>query len=131
MESAKFMAIPLRHRRALEMLVEQKRRDRFGGIGIGALRDEDDVLTLEQIMQPLWERGLIEDLTQTEMGNSGKYFARITRLGEICLQVGFMLRDVRSVTEAEMKLLEGDVPASAAAKRLAQHDASEEQEAIA
>ena len=131
--STLFVVIPPRHLRALKMLVEQKGRDRFGGIGIGALRDEDEPFTLEHITDPLFSRGLIEDLTGTEMESSGKYFVRITRLGEVCLGLGIMLRESRKTTDVEMRILGGDLSplAATAAKRLAQLDASEEKEAIA
>jgi hypothetical protein len=97
------MEIPPRHRRALEMLREQKTRDSLGGIGKGALRDEDEPFTLEQIADPLLQRGLIEDLTWTDLGAGGKYFVRITPLGEACLGLGYMLRETRKATLAECK----------------------------
>jgi hypothetical protein len=136
-DSAKFIVIPPRHRRALEMLREQKQRDLLGSIGRGALRDEDDPFTLEQIAEPLLQRGLIEDLTWTDLGAGGKYFVRITRLGEICLGLGYMLRETRKTTLEEMKLLSATARAevtllpAATAERLAKHDASDEKEAIA
>jgi hypothetical protein len=139
--SAKFIEMIPRHRRALEMLVAQKKRDSFGGIGVGALRDEDEPFTLEEIVQPLWERGLVEDLTQTELGSGGKYFVRITRLGEVCLGLGYMLRERRKATQDELQQLAGAQPAppqlpamdsvAEIAKRLGAFDANEEQEAIA
>jgi hypothetical protein len=133
--SVKFMLIPPRHRRALEMLMEQTKRDPLGAIGRGALRDEDDPFTLEQIVSPLWDRGLIEDLTWTDLGEGGKYFVRITKLGKICLGLGYMLRETRKPTLAEWKGL-GEQAAittlpPGTAERLAQHDAKEEKEAIA
>jgi hypothetical protein len=100
------------------------------------MRDEDDVLTLEQIIDPLWERGLIEDLTWTDLKDSGKYFLRLTQLGDICLSLGYMLREPRKVTLAEMKFLAGQertittLPPGTA-ERLAKYDANEEKEAIA
>jgi hypothetical protein len=103
-----FMPITPRHRRALEMLAQQKKRDSLGGIGVGAMCDEDDVFTLEQIVTPLSERGLIEDLTETELGASGKYFVRITRTGEICLALGCMLREPRKITLPELAQLNTD-----------------------
>jgi hypothetical protein len=101
----RFMQIPPRHQRALEMLREQRTRDPLGAIGAGALRDEDDPFTLEQIANPLWERGLIEDLTGTEMETAGRYFVRITPLGLVCLGLGYMLREPRKATEHEMMQL--------------------------
>jgi hypothetical protein len=120
-----FMPISPRHRRALEMLVEQKKRDSLGGIGIAALHDEDDVFTLEQITEPLMERGLIEDLTWTDLEAAGKYFVRITPLGDVCLAFGQMLREPRIVSDKAMKMLL-QPPASANP-----HDPNEEREAIA
>jgi hypothetical protein len=107
--SEKFMAIPPRHRRALEMLVEQKQRDRLGALGRGALREEDEGFTLEQIVEPLWERGLIEDLTGTELGDGGKYFLRITPLGQMCLGMGVMLRETRKPSAPEQQLLTAEM----------------------
>ena len=100
-----YMPIPPRHARALGMLIEQWKRDRLGAIGMGALREDDDTLTLEQIVQPLWDRGLIEDLTATEMGQPGKYFVRITPLGKVCFDVGHMPRDPRKPSDDELKSL--------------------------
>lgn len=133
---AKFVEILPRHRRALEMLASialDAKRDIFGCIGFPALRDEDDVFTLEQIVDPLLVRGLIEDLTGTEMGDSGKYFVRITPLGAFCLGVGLMLRDARKSTPEEMKKyltpIEGDVAIPRPAFNNP-HDPNEEREAI-
>ena len=109
----KFMTIPPRHQRALQMLMEQRKKDLLGGIGVGALRDEDEPFSLEQIVQPLWMRGLVEDLTETEMGGAGKYFVRITALGVVCFDLGMMLRDPRSVTDAEIKGLRLETPSEA------------------
>lgn len=132
--STKFMVIPPRHQRALEMLVDQKHRDRFGGIGVGAMREEDDVLTLEQIVEPLAARGLVEDLTQTEMGESGRFFVRITRLGELCLSLGGMLREQRKMTEDERRWitpLMNPTEKTVGHLRIISGDPSEEKEAIA
>lgn len=112
----KFMVIPPRHQRALELLAviaRQPSRDILGAIGVAALRDEDEPFTLEQIVQPLWERGLIEDLTETELGSGGRYFVRITTLGVVCLGLGMMLRDPRKVTEAEIQGLQLEMPTEA------------------
>jgi hypothetical protein len=136
MENPNFMVIPPRYQRALEMLRAQRLRDNLGAIGKGAMRDEDDVLTLEQIVDPLWERGLIEDLTWTDLKEGGKYFVRLTQLGDICLSLGYMLREPRKVTLAEMKFLAGQetrittLPPGTS-ERLAKYDANEEKEAIA
>lgn len=111
----RFMAIPPRHQRALEMLavISRQPRDIYGAIGVAALRDEDEPFTLEQIVSPLMERGLIEDLSQTELGKGGKYFVRITRLGEICLSLGYMLREPRKVADPELKTLSDGLPREA------------------
>lgn len=129
-----FLVIPPRHLRALEFLMQQKKRDALGGIGIGAMREEDEPFALEQIIDPLWDRGLIEDLTDTELGAAGKHFIRITLLGEVCLGMGFMLREPRRMDDTELGLLNGLPPhpkVIETAKRLAQYNASDEQEAIA
>lgn len=134
---AQFMELIPRHRRALEMLAGialDAKRDIFGCIGFPALRDQDDVFTLEQIVDPLLVRGLIEDLTGTEMQESGKYFVRITPLGSFCLGLGLMLRDARKSTPEEMKKYltpeAGDVVIPRPAFNNP-HDPNEEQEAIA
>lgn len=136
--NSKFMAIPPRHRVALEMLLVQRRnRDGFGCIGTGALRDEDEPFTLEQIVKPLFERGLIEDLTETDLGAGGQYFVRITQLGKACLGLGYMLRDPRTATEAEIKKsIEAEVmtnllPPPMLNTNLSKYDPNEEKEAIA
>ena len=135
-----FMPIPPRYRRALEMLVEQKKHDALGGIGVAALRDEDEPFSLEQIIQPLWDRGLIEDLTSTDLGSAGKYFVRITRLGELCLGLGYMLRAARNSSEAEIAKLTaadaGEQSKVAETLNIAKpsnnpYDPNEEREAIA
>ena len=133
---AQFIEILPRHRRALEMLASialDAKRDILGCIGFLALRDEGDQFTLEQIAEPLLVRGLIEDLSGTEMGDSGKYFVRITPLGAFCLGVGLMLRDSRKSTVAEMKKYLTPEAGDVAIPRPAfenPHDPNEEQEAI-
>jgi hypothetical protein len=118
------------------MLLEQRKHDGLGSIGKGALRDEDEPFTLEQIVDPLFERGLIEDLTWTDLGEGGKYFVRLTKLGEACLGMGIMLREVRKTTYNEWKTLTTGAATittlpPGAAERLAKHDPNEEKEAIA
>jgi hypothetical protein len=81
-----FLEIIPRHRRALEQLREQKKRDALGGIGWAALRDEEDTFTLEQICAPLLERGLL------------------------CLGMGYMLKVPRVTTEAEIKKYIEELP---------------------
>jgi hypothetical protein len=107
-----FMVIIPRHLRVLKELLAQKPKDQFGGIGWGALRDEDDPFAYDQLFIPLLERGLIEDLTATELGSAGKYFVRITQLGVVCAGMGVMLRDTRKATDAEMKALTLPAPAA-------------------
>jgi hypothetical protein len=135
------MVIPPRHLRALEMLRERRHLAGLGEIGRGALRDEDDVLTLEQIVEPLEQRGLIEDLTQTDLGDGGKYFVRITPLGSMCLALGYMLRETRKTTNEEMKLIAAALPepmimtapptATQRVRYVNPYDPNEEKEAIA
>jgi hypothetical protein len=96
----------------LQVLAAQRKKDHLGGIGWGALRDEEEPFTYEQIINPLLERGLIEDLTATDLGSAGKYFVRITPLGIVCLGLGVMLRDPRRVTDAELKALSVPPPPS-------------------
>lgn len=128
--SEKFMQIPPRHRRALELLLKEKKKciSGFGEIGTGALRDEDEPFTLEQIVGPLEERGLIEDLTWTDLGDAGKYFSRITPLGEFCLGLGYMLRAPSKIGMEELKKFTGELPPPPTTNP---HDPNEEKEAIA
>ena len=132
--SSRFMVIPPRHVRALQMLVSQRDRDMLGGIGVGALLEDDDVLTIEQIVQPLWERGLVEDLTKTSMGEPGRYFIRITRLGQQCLALGAMLREQRKFTDEERQWitpLVNPTETTVGNLRIISGDPDEEKEAIA
>lgn len=107
------MPIIPRHQRLLEELRKHKERDMLGGIGWGALRDEDDPLSYDQLFQPLTERGLIEDLTDTDLGSAGRYFVRITALGERCLALGMMVRNPRITSDLEIAKLTGPPPAPA------------------
>jgi hypothetical protein len=100
-----FIVIIPRHLRVLKELTTQKPKDLYGAIGWGALRDEDDAFSYGQLFGPLMERGLIEDLTATEMGSAGKHFVRITPLGSVCMNLGLMLRDPRKLTVEELKTL--------------------------
>jgi hypothetical protein len=109
-----FMTIIPRHQRVLKELTKQRKKDQYGGIGWGALRDEDDAFTYEQLFEPLLARGLIEDLTATDFGIGGKYFVRITPLGTLCMGLGLMLRDARKLTNAEITTLTLPAPATAA-----------------
>lgn len=97
-----FMPIIPRHQRLLAKLEEQRRVDQFGGIGWRGLMDEEEPFTIDQLFKPLMERGLVEDLSQTEIGNAGIYFVRITKLGMICLRLGMMLKEPRPTTEKEI-----------------------------
>jgi len=105
--SEHFMPIIPRHKRLLEDLRAQKARDFLGGIGWGALKDEDEPFTYEELFTPLMQRGLIEDLSATELGAGGKYFVRITALGERCLSLGVMLKYPRHTTEQEIQKILG------------------------
>jgi hypothetical protein len=98
-----FMVITPRHQRVLTELnavkaTAQKMGDTLDAIGWGALRDEDDPFSYDQLFGPLLNRGMIEDLTATELGSGGKYFVRITQLGIVCMSLGLMLRDERKPT---------------------------------
>jgi hypothetical protein len=94
-----------RHERLLKRLVEQKGIDRYGGIGWRGLMDENELYTIDQLFKPLIERGLVEDLSATELGQRGTYFVRITPLGEHCLSLGLMLLEPRSMTPREMAVI--------------------------
>lgn len=107
----KFMVIIPPHRRVLERLLAQKLVDALGMLGKAAVRGDNDVLTLAELTQPLLDRGMIEDLTKTEMGASGRLFLRITRIGELCLDMGVMLRDARCFTIEELSGLAEKAPA--------------------
>ena len=100
--SEHFMPIIPRHRRLLEELRLQKTKDMLGGIGWGALKGEDEPFTYEELFLPLMQRGLIEDLTETELGSAGKYFVRITPIGERCLGLGVMLKYPRPTSDLEL-----------------------------
>jgi hypothetical protein len=110
-----FMVIMPRHLRILTELTAvkttaQKMGDTLDAIGWGALRDEDDPLSYDQLFGPLLNRGLIEDLTATELGSGGKYFVRITPLGIVCMNLGLMLRDERKLTLEELKVISQPAP---------------------
>jgi hypothetical protein len=98
-----FMPIIPRHHRLMVRLVEQKTIDTFGCIGWRGLMDENELFTIDQLFKPLVERGLVEDLSKSDLGNAGAYFVRITPLGEYCLALGYMLREPRVMTDAEVK----------------------------
>jgi hypothetical protein len=105
-----FMVIMPRHLRVLQELAAVKATarnmgDTLDAIGWGALRDEDDPFSYDQLFGPLLERGLIEDLTSTELATGGKYFVRITPLGTLCMGLGLMLRDQRKPTPRELQAL--------------------------
>jgi hypothetical protein len=101
----KFVAIMPRHQRLLRDLYEQRKYDPFGGIGWRGLMDEDEQFTAELLFGPLLERGLIEDCSQAHQSESGKYFVHITALGIACMNVGYLPKDARHPSSAELKLL--------------------------
>jgi hypothetical protein len=100
-----FVPIIPRHIRLMQRLVDQKKIDRLGCIGWRGLMDEDEVFTIDQLFKPLRERGLVEDLTKSDLGNAGVYFVHITPLGEKCLGLGYMLREPRVMSDAEQNVL--------------------------
>jgi hypothetical protein len=51
----------------------------------------------------LIERGLVEDCSEAHQSESGKFFLHITALGVACMNVGYILRDPRPMSGAEMK----------------------------
>jgi hypothetical protein len=100
--SQNFMPIMPRHQRILGALEMRRHVDMFGGIGWKGLLDDEEVFDFDVLFQPLIDRGLIEDLSDTEMGPAGRYFVRITPLGRICNGIGLMLRAPRVTSEAEL-----------------------------
>jgi hypothetical protein len=110
-----FMPIIPRHRRLLERLAEQLKKDRYGAIGWRGLMDEDEPFTVDQLFKPLQERGLVEDLTATDLGKAGVYFVHITPLGLRCLGMGLMLKEPRIVSEKEMNKYISAPPATVTA----------------
>ena len=98
-----------RHLRILGRLVDQRRVDRYGCIGWRGLLDDPEAFTMDQLFKPLMERGLIEDLSQTELGKGGTHFVRITPLGAFCYGIGYMLKDARPTTELEIRKYISDV----------------------
>jgi hypothetical protein len=92
-----------RHLRILAALIERRKVDMFGCIGWKGLLDDPEMFTMDEIFRPLVVRGLIEDMCGTEMGNAGTYFVRITPLGQFCYGIGYMLKDARPTTEAEIQ----------------------------
>jgi hypothetical protein len=106
-----FMPIIPRHTRLLQRLVEQKKNDKYGMIGWRGLMDAEEPYTIDQLFKPLLERGLVEDLSKTEMGGPGIYFVRITPMGEHCLSLGYMLKAPRPMNAADLKTLPAEVTA--------------------
>jgi len=103
------VAIIPRHLRILGALIERRKVDMFGCIGWKGLLDDPESFTMDQIFRPLVERGLIEDMSSTEMGNAGSYFVRITPLGQFCYGIGYMLKEPRPTTELEIRKYISDV----------------------
>jgi hypothetical protein len=103
------IAIIPRHQRILARLIEQRKADRYGCIGWRGLLDDPETFTMDQLFKPLMDRGLIEDLTQTELGRGGSCFVRITPLGSFCYGIGYMLKDARPTTELEIRKYISDV----------------------
>jgi hypothetical protein len=103
------VAIIPRHLRILGALIERRKVDMFGCIGWKGLLDDPESFTMDQIFRPLVERGLIEDMSSTEMGNAGSYFVRITPLGQFCYCIGYMLKEPRVASELEIKKYISDV----------------------
>lgn len=125
--SAHFMPITPRHQRLLAALDAQRKVDHLGGIGWKALIDDDEAFDAEMLFLPLLMRGLIEDLSKTDLGPAGgRLFVRITPLGRVCSAFGVMLRDPRITTEAEMKKYAEELPPPTIGP-----DPNEEKEAIA
>ena len=102
-----FMPIIPRHQRLLERLAEQIRIDRYGAIGWKGLLDEGETFTIDELFKPLVERGLVEDLSHTDLGKAGIYFVHITPIGLRCLDLGMMLKEPRFTTEKEMTKIIG------------------------
>jgi hypothetical protein len=100
--SEHFMPIIPRHIRLLERLHDQLKADQYGGIGWRGLMDENEPFTIDQLFKPLMERGMVEDLSKTDLGKAGVYFVRITPLGLKCLHLGVMLKEQRVTTEQEI-----------------------------
>ena len=92
-----------RHLRILGALIARRKVDMFGCIGWKGLLDDPETFTMDEIFRPLVVRGLIEDMSATQLGNAGSYFVRITPLGQFCYGIGYMLKDARPTTEAEIK----------------------------
>ena len=98
-----------RHLRILQRLIEQRKIDQYGCIGWRGLLDDPETFTMDQLFKPLVDRGLIEDLSQTEMGQGGTFFVRITPLGQFCYGIGYMLKEPRPTTELEIRKYIADV----------------------
>jgi hypothetical protein len=103
------IAIIPRHLRILGALIERRKIDQFGAIGWRGLMDDPETFTMDQLFKPLRDRGLVEDLS-AEMGNGGTYFVRITKLGQFCYGIGYMLKDPRPTTEAEIRKYITELP---------------------
>ena len=77
-------SITPRHQR-LAALDAQRKVDHLGGIGWKALIDDDEAFDAEMLFLLALMRGLIEDLSKTDLGPAGgRLFVRITPLGRVC-----------------------------------------------
>lgn len=107
-----FVEILPRHQRLLERLIEQKKVDMLGAIGWRGLLEGDDDWTMDELFQPLIERGLVEDLTANpDFGaKGGQYFVRITALGNMCASFGWMPKVRHKTSTGEFLKFSGELP---------------------
>jgi hypothetical protein len=74
-----------RHGRLLAFLRDRaQKRDTEFGIGTGALRDQGDVFTIEQLTEPLYERGMIETLAGYRPAGHLLGIIYLTPVRELC-----------------------------------------------
>ena len=109
MPAADWMPIPPRYGRLLGRLKDQRRVDPFGGIGWLALVEEPEVCkSTEQLFEPLLGRAMISDCVEQHGGPSGKFFARATDFGLVCLSLGYMPRG--RVAPADVQRWADEIP---------------------
>ena len=101
MAAADWMPIPQRHGMLLARLRDQRKKDHIGGIGWRALFEEHEILTMEQLFEPLLGRAMVENCEAAHGHSSGKYFVRATDFGLRCLLLGYMPRGRVQATEAQ------------------------------